>query len=207
MTSCSGDTLERTEYWKYDTNAREHFCGFRVLVEVGVRPWVVNVNVKQKIEATIELAVSKVINGTIPQRVSLVLLLAIKRVQRPNSRRLALPPFDDLRDEVDAITRWWSKLFFVLIRCFAHWWCEPPQKANKLVVAVPMRTDLAKAFYACLLYNEGASRQVSRLGWKSRMMTARSQGRCHLTNSPYFNLPSWRVRTIPDLIVTPQMYP
>ena len=56
--------------------------------------------------------------------------------------------------------------------------------ANKLMVSVPARMYLATASYACLLYNEGASREGSRVrradgSQESSTMTAWSQGRCH----------------------------
>ena len=98
-------------------------------------------------------AVSKVIDGqyAISQRVSLILLLTGKRVRSTVHGVPTPSPLDNLRDEVNAITRWWSKSFFHLIRCFAGRtggaeYCR--KKANKLLVAFPTRLHLAKASYA-----------------------------------------------------------
>ena len=64
-------------------------------------------NAKQKIGVTLELAVSKVINSAhgIPHRVSLALLLTRNEFECPlsKSRRSISQPFDDLRDEVNAV--------------------------------------------------------------------------------------------------------
>ena len=66
-------------------------------------------NAKQKLGVTLELAVSKVINSAhgIPQRVSLGLLLTRNEFEcpLPKSRRSISQVFDDLRDEVNDITR------------------------------------------------------------------------------------------------------
>ena len=69
---------------------------------------------KQKIEATLELAVSKVINSVpgIPPKSeygAAAHQYMSSNVHLPRSRRSISPSFDNLRDEVDAITRWWSK--------------------------------------------------------------------------------------------------
>ena len=55
----------------------------RMLVEAGVRPYRVVGNAKQKIKTTLELTVSKMINSVhgIPRRVSLPLLLTIRRIR------------------------------------------------------------------------------------------------------------------------------
>ena len=77
-----------------------------MLVEVGMRPWRVVGDAKQKIEATLELAMNKMINtahGILP-RMSLALLLTSELV-RMSITRLISSPFDNIRDEVNGITR------------------------------------------------------------------------------------------------------
>ena len=96
-----------------------------------------------------------------PQGVSLALLLTSKREKssEPSSRRTTPPSVDNLRDEVNSITRRWSEPFSRPIRCFAGrtGGADCRRRANKLVVAVLTRMHLAKTSYACLLYNVGAS--------------------------------------------------
>ena len=78
---------------------------------------------KQKIEATIELAVSKVVNTThgILPRMSLAPLLTRNEFEcpLPKSCRSISQLFDNLRDEVNAIT---SKILFSSYPCL---WVAP----------------------------------------------------------------------------------
>ena len=68
---------------------------------------------------------------------SLILLLTSKRVRSTVHGVPTPPPLDNLRDEVLAITQWWSKSFSHLIRCFAGrtGGANCREKANNLLVA------------------------------------------------------------------------
>src|SRR5258706_11942188 len=48
----------------------------------------------------------------------------------PTSRRPTPLPFDNPRDEVNAITCWWSIHFSYPLFCRQDWWCEHPQSRS-----------------------------------------------------------------------------
>ena len=66
-------------------------------------------------------------------QLSPVLLLTRKGVRSLVHGVRLPPPFDNLRDEVNAIMRWWSIYFSCLICCFCgqDWWGELPQKGQQ----------------------------------------------------------------------------
>ena len=123
---------------------------------------------------------SKVINGqyAISQRVSLILLLTSKRVRSTAHGVPTPPPLDNLRDEVNAITRRWSKSFSYLICCFAGrtGWCELPHKGQQAI---------GRIFYAiapfkvvlCIITGQCASESTSE-SHSSGEVEVKSQERC-----------------------------
>ena len=128
-----------------------------------MRPWRVVGDAKQKIKATLELAVSTVIdsaNGT-PQRVVWRWCSPVNEFERLlHEARLSISPlFNNLRNEVkpsrDRVR--FSFFFCVFVGCTDGASCARPAKR---VVAF-----LAKIFYAYLLSDLRASRQVSGVRW------------------------------------------
>ena len=105
-----------------------------------------------------------------------------------SSRRTTPPPFDTLRDEVNAITRWWSKIFFFLSVVLRQDYSSGANAAKGQQVSgrssyavVPCKDDLR------MISVQGASESTSESRSSGEMdVKGQEQGQCHLTSNSTF---------------------